>query len=901
MTTEQFNRAFAKLTKHAPLSWQVRFYESWRDSGEPPSSCDLPTGMGKTMLMAIWLAVRSENQATPRRLVYVVDRRTVVDQATDLAEAIAANAAEAGIEAPAISTLRGHHADNREWTRDLSRTAIVIGTVDLIGSGLLFSGYRSGFKRRPLEAGLLGEDALLILDEAHLSRPFDKLLESIHSFQRGFPEMAAPLQLVRMSAAALVPDGGDAFRLKESDLTPTPGPNGEETNQVTLRYEAPKTLSLQEAENELPKALADAALQIARNQGAEGKRIVIFARSPRDATAVAKKLQAGLGQQSKDREGIELLTGTMRGLERDRLVAKPVFTQRWLNGDLAPSAPENADPVFLVSTSAGEVGFDLNADHLVGDAAPLDSWIQRLGRVNRRGLGNAKVVLVRKKVRDPDKAGRKQGKASPIEKSTANTTTLLAAAAGAGNSLDASPKNLERLRREDWKDGLADACSPEPAAPELTDILLDAWSLTTVTEPMPGRPPVGPWLRGLPQGLPETAFAWRAELNLQEFGDLSTDLIEDWFDFHRILPQEVLTERSDHAAKWLADRWQALGPKRQTELGALPVIIDRSGIEIHELQSVAELAASSKATPDQFQFAQIILPADFGGIAKNGLLDATPKVDDAAQADVADEPLGSDSQKPPRHRQIIAATEGDDLQHRDLLSRLPDAWRRPDRCARFALSLPTDDGALKLVSYVPDTDRLSWGNQQQSLECHVEAVRRQMRTIIERLRMNPDSTIARAAHLAAEFHDHGKNRQHWQRLAGGVPTDPGRPWAKETLGKAKYLKRDPRRYRHEFGSVRELCDAAENASPEALDLALHMIAAHHGRARPHFPAGGFDPGHEAKSTEIRGEITRRFARLQRKYGWWRLAWLESLLRCADALASAAADPTTQAAGAGRPQ
>ena len=34
------------------------------------------------------------------------------------------------------------------------------------------------------------------------------------------------------------------------------------------------------------------------------------------------------------------------------------------------------------------------------------------------------------------------------------------------------------------------------------------------------------------------------------------------------------------------------------------------------------------------------------------------------------------------------------------------------------------------------------------------------------------------------------------------------------------------------------------------------------------------------------ESIRRFARLQKKYGYWQLAWLENLLRCADAVASA---------------
>ena len=73
--------------------------------------------------------------------------------------------------------------------------------------------------------------------------------------------------------------------------------------------------------------------------------------------------------------------------------------------------------------------------------------------------------------------------------------------------------------------------------------------------------------------------------------------------------------------------------------------------------------------------------------------------------------------------------------------------------------------------------------------------------------------------------------------------------------------------------------------PGMFDLAMHLIAAHHGRGRPHFPTGGFDPA-AITFGSIHTEVIRRFARLQRKYGWWRLAWLEDLLRCADALTGA---------------
>ena len=74
---------------------------------------------------------------------------------------------------------------------------------------------------------------------------------------------------------------------------------------------------------------------------------------------------------------------------------------------------------------------------------------------------------------------------------------------------------------------------------------------------------------------------------------------------------------------------------------------------------------------------------------------------------------------------------------------------------------------------------------------------------------------------------------------------------------------------------------------EAKDLALHAIAAHHGRARPHFRVvESSDP--ELKDDVVAAlvrEVPLRFDRLQRRYGRWGLAWIESILRAADVLGS----------------
>ncbi len=857
----EFGEMFETLTGHKPLKWQCRLYSQWLVNDIKPV-IDLPTGMGKTYVMAIWLIARAARPQgdplrLPTRLVYVVDRRTVVDQATTLAENLAI---EAKIDAPAISTLRGQFADNREWTRDLSKPAIIIGTVDMIGSRLLFSGYRSSYKQRPLDAGLLGQDSLLILDEAHLSEPFEKLLEKIEHegpFQRG---QGLPMRVVRMSATT-GKSNGNRFQLESSDLE-----GDRESNLIVRRYEAQKHLHIHEnlpnIQQEIIKKAADLA--------ADNSRVVVFVRSPDDATKIADGIRKSKDKIYKD--SVEILTGTMRGLERDELLNKPVM-KRFLDAKNSP----NEGRAILVSTSAGEVGFDLNADHLFCDAAPLDSIIQRLGRVNRRGNGVAEVHLFAGKPKEGNKksTGKKEQESAPAhtyETASAKTLEILKQLPKLPDgSMDASPKAFADIEKP------LKALTPKPTIVELTDILLDAWSMTTIVEPMPGRPPVADWIRGIADDMPQTTIAWRAELDVNGFGDLDIADIEEWFDAHRILPHETLTAPTTKALEWLTARWEALDDQTKEKIGVRPCIIDRGGLQKVELKELAD-SVKNKQRNDLLN-ADIILPASFGGINKDGLLcPEEPKIANENGAgkspDVADEPGSNGSD---RHRRLKTGESEVMLLGGDL--------RADSNLCRFMRKLPADDDdddiVRQLISLAPKKQRPDFGTEEQLLCKHVDNVVCHADRIAKELKL--PAIEQKALLLAAKWHDNGKKREIWQRAVGG---DMQCPLGKSG-GRMGYIAGN---YRHEFGSLREFIEGnGGNRDPEIFDLAAHLIATHHGRARPHFPKGGFDPDARAKSPEIATEAMRRFARLQRKYGHWRLAWLENLLRCADALASAEND------------
>lgn len=208
----QFPRLFAALTGNNPLKWQTRLYQEYFLQGQVPSAIDVPTGLGKTSVMALWLLALAQGAVLPRRLVYVVDRRAVVDQATEFAQALRSRLDSTGLKqalgleggSMPISTLRGQFVDNNAWLEDPASPAIIVGTVDMIGTRLLFEGYGVSRKMRAYHAGMLGTDVLVVLDESHLVPPFEKLIEAIESnpdqFAPKVDGLVPPLRLLSLSA-----------------------------------------------------------------------------------------------------------------------------------------------------------------------------------------------------------------------------------------------------------------------------------------------------------------------------------------------------------------------------------------------------------------------------------------------------------------------------------------------------------------------------------------------------------------------------------------------------------------------------------------------------------------------------------------------------------------------------
>ncbi len=519
-----FDSEFEKLLNFKPLSWQRRLFDRFME-GKLPGALDLPTGLGKTSVMAIWLIARAHGAPLPRRLIYVVDRRAVVDQATDEAEKLRKGlkslphlqrALRLGDGGLPISTLRGQFVDNRVWQEDPTASSIIVGTVDIIGSRLLFSGYGVSPKMRPYHARLMGADALIVLDEAHLVPPFEKLLEAIEKGANIFGPRAdeahnviPPFKLLSLSATG-GPRKSEVFRLIEEDLSDP---------LIAKRLGSKKVLTVAyPAEAKLSDNLAKQAWALT-DDGKANIRCLVYCNSREEAEktyAAINDLAADDKKKAAISIATELLVGARRVHERDNV-------SDWLkeNGFVAGSGLPR-QPCFLIATSAGEVGIDLDADHMVCDLAPWERMVQRLGRVNRRGDGDARIVVIageEPKPKKPDAPTAEENRALIAYR----TLQVIQALPPQDAGYDVSPGALLELKRRAEGDselsGMIDAATtPAPLHPALTRPLVEAWAMTSL-QTHTGRPDVAPWLRGwVDEDEPQTVLVWRKYLPVRREG-----------------------------------------------------------------------------------------------------------------------------------------------------------------------------------------------------------------------------------------------------------------------------------------------------------------------------------------------------------------------------------------------
>lgn len=850
-----------------PFRWQEALLERLRE-GDVVSTLDIPTGLGKTSVIALWVAALACGAPLPRRLVYVVDRRAVVDQATEVADHIKAcvdgdpslkQALKLERSLP-VSTLRGQHVDNREWLEDPSCPAIVVGTVDMTGSRLLFEGYGVSSKMRPYHAGLLGVDTLVVLDEAHLVPPFERLVSSIAANTdtlgpKGSNHRALlPSFRVMSLSATGRGSGNEVFGLTPGDY--------EEGSITRKRLDAQKHLRVTTLDGKTPLAVALAERAWALSDSGNLRiRCLVFANERK----VAQEAQGELLKLAKSQKlevTAELFVGGRRVYER----AEAAEQLKRL-GFIAGSSEQLQRPAFLFATSAAEVGVDLDADHMVCDLVPWERMVQRLGRVNRRGNGSADVLVLSSTA----KSDGLQARLDAVTKLLAELPQV------APDAVDASPGSIVALKKrantdEQLAQLITDASTPAPLHPPLTRPLLDAWAMTSLDEHT-GRPDVEPWLRGWEvDDEPQTTVIWREILPIDRGGQLLGGAAVDAY-LTAAPPQlvESLEVETSQVVTWFKKRLELVRGMKGTEESlseeqVVALVLGHDGKVKPILLSETDNDKRNKLD-DRLKGATLLVHTKLGGLSGGLLAPDSPIASDVAS-------LVDDSRVPFRittGKDSLAASASD------------KRFRREAVIATHHSTDGNEDGWIYIDTWVTEAPETEDGRSvspkhEQELSKHQRWAETEAERIAERLKL-PDN-YKQMLKTSARLHDEGKRAARWQRAFGGKP---GKVLAKSTTRPNQKILGG---YRHEFGSLPYAQADAEFAALGELEreLCLHLIAAHHGRARPTIPIDGAeDP--PSKLEERAREVALRFARLNKIWGPWGLAWWEALLRAADARAS----------------
>ena len=368
-----FSTAFGK--KLQPYVYQKALAErAW------PDALIAPTGLGKTAAVVLgwaWQHALAESPP-PRRLVYCLPMRTLVDQtARNVSEWLQRlGGADTDWKSRLPDPEAGVHVlmggmDESRWFERPEHPAILIGTQDMLLSRALMRGYAMSRFRWPVDFALLHNDTQWIFDEVQLMGSGLATSTQLEGFRRTLGTELASRSL--WVSATLHPDWLGTIDFQQDPTiwsVPCDFPEDAQSPHVRKLIDAPKPIqrasvvpmSTKKADlDAYATALAEETLRLHQ----EDHTTLVVVNAVARAQAVHRELQ---------KKGIPLALIHSRFRPEDRKKQM----------DKLPE-PDEAKDLIVVATQAIEAGVDLSAAVMLTELAPASSLVQRFGRVNRYG------------------------------------------------------------------------------------------------------------------------------------------------------------------------------------------------------------------------------------------------------------------------------------------------------------------------------------------------------------------------------------------------------------------------------------------------------------------------------------------------------------------------------------
>ncbi len=837
--------------------------------------------------------------------------------------------------------LRGGTFTDRSWARSAFQPLILSTTLDQLGSRLLFRGYGVTDYARPVHAALLANDALLILDEAHTATAFSQTLNGISRLRAQAGEkICLPFQAIQLTATPPA-EASAPFQLDDEDRNHP---------IISARLNASKPFERIEVSEAKGKArhkkLAESISATARAYLTDGhRRILIVVNRVATAEALLAELQPRKGQPAPEAK-VELLTGRLRPLDRDALVRSLEETHQLKSANPDPDVP----PLILIATQCIEVGADFDFDALLTELAPLDNLRQRFGRLNRygRSRNSPAAIIAPDEATVHSSEDPIYGTALPevwswlgsMEKTDFGLAAI-APQLPTGDDLAAllAPASDAPILLAPHLDLLCQTSpephvSPDPALyihgprrdfPEVGVVLRD--DLDAIDSPLDVialTPPLGTETATVP------LFLARQWLSSPSAGN------DESSDTPMTQPAFKVVEGIDPIPIWR--RGEALLLTRPADLRSGDALI----LPPSRREHLRKLLPLPDTAADQYEAAHLLardrIAIRFTRQQRDQLASALSGEHYSTFKEITDPcfEIPEDEEKwvfdakkwrvaLPAFANLLAQHLPSD--HPCKLVWQQAAWLngdsntpRPIHDWKFAIYPDNTHRGVILqnltrIGFTPwPLDPTDLGRQDNESD-NPAKLHDHSRGVAERATLN-------AAHLperlqscirdAALLHDLGKLDPRFQALlygcflhavAGREPLAKSeRPYNPRTDKVLRASLNLPDGFRHELLSAKIVADSDTWQNHPERDLLLHLIASHHGRCRGFAPvvqdaqAMPFEvrvedldsvyPGSTAPMAALSDGVPARFWSLTRRFGWWGLPYLESLLRLADQAESA---------------